>query len=189
MPASESSSWRRSRGLLRRSSSMVGRRPRIRSRERSRCDQAMLVRKERRCDVLQEIRKRHLVGANPTRSGQPGRSVASLATGMQGRVQKRDGNGPGDALGARASEPCEVSLENSVSRGSKASLCQKTMSSTSQNGTGGRRPRRGLGTWRARRRWPSNLGYPCARWEHRRPKTRETKVWAGMRRGSRRGPK
>jgi hypothetical protein len=24
--------------------------------------------------------------------------------------------------------------------------------------------------------------------QHRRPKTRETKVWAGMRRGSRRGP-
>jgi hypothetical protein len=61
------------------------------------CDQALLVRKERRCDVLQEIRKRHLAGAKPVRSGQPGRSVASLATGMQGRGQKRDGNGPGDA--------------------------------------------------------------------------------------------
>lgn len=34
---------------------------------------------------------------NPSDQSQPGRSVAGLATGMQVRGQKRDGNESGDA--------------------------------------------------------------------------------------------
>jgi len=34
---------------------------------------------------------------NPSDQSQPGRSVASLATGVKERGQKRDGNDPGDA--------------------------------------------------------------------------------------------
>jgi hypothetical protein len=75
------------------------------------CDQAMLVRKERRCEVLQEIRKRHLAGAKPARSGQPGGSVANLATGMQGRMQEAGRQRARRCVGTRTSEPCEVSLE------------------------------------------------------------------------------
>jgi hypothetical protein len=158
-----------------------------RGRER-RCDQALLVRKERKVRSPSRNTEASSSGCE-SRPIRPARRVGSEpCDGHVGESAEAGRQRARRCVGARASEPCQISHENSSSRGSKASLCPKTTSSTSQNGTGGRRPRRGLGPWRARRRWPSNLGYPCARWEHRRPKTRETKVWAGMRRGSRRGP-
>jgi hypothetical protein len=126
---------------------------------------------------------------NPSDQSQPGRSVASLATGRPRRVQKRDGNGL--AMRRHVNEQIVGSKPRNKlisPRCREYDWARRQQRRSSPDGEREQRTWRGLGPRYARRRWPRNLGGPRARWGHRRPKTRETKVWAGMRCGSRRGP-
>jgi hypothetical protein len=153
------------------------------------CDQERLVRKKREVRYLQEIRKRHLAGAKPVRP-KPARQVGSEPCGRHGGERVEAGRQRAwRCVGARACRSWEVSPEITSIPGVESLIDLEDSSGAPHPMANGGNAPGGVpvhdtpeeddpGTWEARA-----LGGG-----HRRPKTRETKVWAGMRRGSRRGP-
>jgi len=128
--------------------------------------------------VQAEIRKCHLTGANPVRPKPPCRSVATPCDVRDGERAEAGRRRARRCVGARASEPHEVSLEN--------------FHVPSVQGIGVPEDRsRALTQWHKRaeheagsrcaarsKKMTQKPGRPVRSVESRRPKARETKAWA-----------